>query len=60
MNCEQMKKLFEVCEKKVFIHNNTHYINVTNDFLHEARMYNCLTLSNELNQQCKTDLLAKK
>lgn len=64
MNCTQLRKLFENCEKQ-FLNNpsNNHYNDITkindvtknynNDFVKQATLFNCILLSNEINTQCE-------
>ena len=60
MNCIQLRKIFENCEKQ-FLNNPTNNHNditkfnhiYNNDFVKQATLFNCILLSNEINTQCE-------
>jgi|UniRef100_A0A6C0H1K3 hypothetical protein len=48
MECEKLKKLFEMCAKEHFPNPKT----ATEKLANEAHIYNCILLSNAIHNQC--------
>ena len=55
-SCDKLKELFEDCIKPAAITPNV----ANQQFINEAKKYNCVLLSKELNKQCKNTNYNKK
>jgi hypothetical protein len=54
MNCEKLTKLFNDCSNFTKTDLDLTNINGKQEFIKEAKLYNCILLSKELRKQCKS------
>jgi hypothetical protein len=53
MNCDKLKKIFKDCSNFKKTDLDLININGKQEFINEAKLYNCILLSKEIRKQCQ-------